>query len=160
MIMRPSGQARLLCEKKEGRRALPYLDKKRGKGVWTIGIGHTKIAAVCADAGIVLTEDQIDRLYAYDMRQAVDTVNRLVTVPLSQPQFDGLCVLVFNIGGGNFAGSTLLKLLNQGFYVNAADEFLKWNHDQDETGKLVVVDGLTKRREEERLLFLSGTRAA
>ena len=46
--------------------------------------------------------------------------------------------------------STLLRKLNAGDYAGAADEFLRWNKAG---GK--VLNGLTRRREAERALFLS-----
>jgi GH24 family phage-related lysozyme (muramidase) len=45
--------------------------------------------------------------------------------------------------------STLLKLLNQGEYTQAADQFLRWNKAGGR-----VLPGLTRRREAERALFL------
>ncbi|WP_049012749.1 lysozyme, partial [Citrobacter freundii] len=46
--------------------------------------------------------------------------------------------------------STLLRKLNDGDVKGAADEFLRWNKAG---GK--VLNGLTRRREAERALFLS-----
>jgi lysozyme len=51
------------------------------------------------------------------------------------------------------ASSTLLRELNAGHYRTAADEFLKWDH----AGGRVLL-GLTRRRQAERALFLSGTK--
>ncbi|EBY2991617.1 lysozyme, partial [Salmonella enterica subsp. enterica serovar Typhimurium] len=48
------------------------------------------------------------------------------------------------------SSSTLLRKLNSGDYAGAADEFLRWNKAG---GK--VLNGLTRRREAERALFLS-----
>ncbi len=50
-----------------------------------------------------------------------------VAVPLTQNQFDALVSLIYNIGEGNFASSTLLKMLNAGNYRGAADQFLVWD---------------------------------
>ncbi|WP_173506474.1 lysozyme, partial [Marinobacterium sp. xm-m-383] len=77
-------------------------------------------------------------------------------VPLTQPQYDALASFIFNLGGANFRTSTLLRKLNAYDYVGAADEFLRWNK-QRQGGQMVVLRGLTKRREEERALFLEGT---
>jgi lysozyme len=79
-----------------------------------------------------------------DTLHATNTVNRLVTAPLSQTEFDAVVDLVFNIGSGNFANSTLLKLLNSGDMSNAALEFDKWSHAGGQ-----VVAGLLRRRQAE-----------
>jgi lysozyme len=46
-----------------------------------------------------------------------------------------------------------LRELNAKHYRAAADQFLKWDH----AGGRVLL-GLTRRRQTERLLFLSGTK--
>jgi lysozyme len=72
------------------------------------------------------------------------TVNNLVKVPLTQNQFDALVSFVFNIGGGAFSKSTLLRKLNEKDYAGAADQFLVW----------VKQPELTGRRKNERAQFL------
>ena len=66
-----------------------------------------------------------------------------------QNQFDALSSLVFNIGEGGFSSSTLLRLLNSKDYEGAANQFPRWNKQKGR-----VLNGLTKRRQEERQLFL------
>ena len=85
------------------------------------------------------------------MEHVEDALAHLVKVPLTQTYFDALASLIFNIGVNAFKRSTLLKLLNVGKYIQAADEFLKW---RKAGGK--VVKGLEKRREAERRLFVDG----
>ena len=61
--------------------------------------------------------------------------------------------LVYNIGSGNFAQSTVLKRLNITVtpdYLAAADALRMWNKVAGE-----VNPGLVRRREAERELFLS-----
>lgn len=99
---------------------------------------------------MVITQLQAEQFLLNDIQWAANCVNRLVTVTLSQPEFDATCDLVFNIGCGDFAGSTLLKLLNQGDFADAANEFDKW----DKAGGQVVA-GLLRRREAETQEFQS-----
>lgn len=136
-----SATGRALTEFSEGFRSTAYQDSG---GVWTIGYGHTKGVT----KGMTCTQAQADQWLADDVKEASDAVNKLVQVPLNQNQFDALVDFVFNLGIGNFQGSTLLKLLNQGDYAGASNEFPKWNHDN---GK--VVAGLTIRRLAEQKLF-------
>jgi hypothetical protein len=80
-------------------------------------------------------------------------VLRLAKVPLDDGQFAALVSFAFNCGSGNLGGSTLLRQLNEGDYVGAADQFLRWNKAR-RNGALVELPGLTRRRRAERALFL------
>ena len=130
-----------LVESFEGVRLESYQDVG---GVWTIGYGHT--------AGVV--EGQTETLSGamFDLNDDIDiadaAVNRLVNVPLGQDEFDALSDFVFNAGEGNFAGSTMLRLLNSGDYQAAANQFDLWDHV---SGK--VVAGLLRRRQDETAMF-------
>lgn len=115
-------------------------------GVWTIGYGHTGNVT----NNQIITSEQAESILRTDLRKFEQAVSDAVTVPLSQNQFDALVSLAFNIGAGAFAKSTLLRLLNQRDYAGAADQFLRWNRAGDK-----VLDGLTRRRQDERALFLS-----
>lgn len=120
------------------------------KGVWTIGYGHTgKVNGKSIGAGMKITEEQAEQLLRSDLDDFERTVNKHVKVPLNQPQYDSLVSLAFNIGGGNFKDSTLLRRLNQGNYQAAADQMLVWNKS---AGK--YRQGLMNRRERERAMFL------
>jgi lysozyme len=130
-----------LTEQFEGCRLEAYQDQV---GVWTIGYGHTK----GVHAGMTCTLEEAQQFLCDDVAEAVAAVNHLVTIQLSQGEFDALVDFTFNLGIGNFASSTLLKKLNAGDIEGAADEFLKW----DVAGGQHVA-GLLKRRQAERALF-------
>ena len=117
--------------------------------VLTIGYGHTK----GVKAGQTVTKEQAEALLREDLKDAEAVVNSLVKVELNQNQFDALVSLVFNIGVGNFSKSSVLRFLNAGRYTDAADSFRLWNK-QRQGSKMVELRGLTKRRKEERELFL------
>lgn len=129
----------------EGCRLTAYFDSV---GVPTIGVGHT-LGVKMSDR---ITQDQADEFLRADMEDAESAVNRYVTVPLNQGQFDALCSFVFNLGAGAFKGSTLLKLLNARKYDEAADQILVWNRAGGR-----VLPGLVKRRTSERMMFLTGS---
>ena len=44
-----------------------------------------------------------------------------------QGMIDACLSFIYNVGGGNFGSSTLVKKLNAKDYCGAADEFLRWN---------------------------------
>lgn len=133
-----------LTEQFEGCKLVAYLDQV---GVPTIFYGHTRGVYL----GMTGTQEQAEQCLLEDVQEAADAVNHLVTVPLSQNQFDALVDLVFNVGTGNFQTSTLLRLLNIGAYDRASKEFEKWNRAGG-----IVREGLTRRRLAEENLFLQG----
>lgn len=126
----------------EGLRLKAY---KCPAGVWTIGYGHTQHVK----DGDVITNEQADLYLLDDLRDAENAVNIHTKVKLNQNQFDALVSFVYNLGSGSFELSTLLKKLNAGDYLGAANEFKRWNKAG---GK--VLNGLVKRRETEANLFI------
>jgi len=155
--MAPSKAAVDLLKKNIGFLSLP---RKEPSGAVIIGYGHKVVAgdpAGWADLTLKtpLTPEQGEALFLNDLIKHVEVINRLVTVPLNQNQYDALALLVFNIGAENFATSTLLKRLNEKDYAGAAEQFLVWNKSRDANNNLVVNEGLSGRRTGERALFLT-----
>jgi lysozyme len=140
--MEYSKQGLAMTESFESCRLTAYQDVK---GVWTVGWGHTGPEVV---EGLVWTQSQADAALESDMAYAVSKVNSMVTVELTQGQFDALVDFAFNCGCNAEKGSTLLKLVNQGDMDAAANEFEKWDHA---SGK--VVAGLLRRRLAEKEEF-------
>ena len=134
-----------LTESFEGVRLTAYQDQV---GVWTIGYGHT---GPDVTPGLTITQEQANNLLMEDIAGAATAVNRLVTVPLDQDQFDALVDFVFNVGIGNFQNSTLLRDLNASNFDDAAAQFERWDHAGG-----VVVAGLLRRRQSEAKLFQGG----
>jgi len=125
-----------------------YLPTKND--VWTIGWGHTKTAK----QGMVITEAQAEQLIRDDLAWVEDAIDNLVKVSITQNQRDALGSLIFNIGATSFSKSTVLRKLNAKDYLGAADAFLMWDKQKDkQTGEMVRLKGLTKRRQQERNLF-------
>jgi lysozyme len=138
-----------LIKEEEGFSTKPYLCPAKR---WTIGYGST----FYEDGTPVKESDRpIDEARALSMlevhlkRRVHTVIERFVQVQLTDNQFDAITSFIYNVGGGNFQKSTLLRKLNAGDYLGAADEFKKWNISN---GK--VLNGLVKRREKERALFL------
>lgn len=114
--------------------------------ILTIGYGHTGSDVV---TGQKITQEQAEKLLKSDLLVHCNNVSRLVKVPLTQNQFDALVSFEFNVGYGNFASSTMLKLLNQKKYREAAAQFDRWVYANRK-----VLAGLVKRRAAEKTLFL------
>lgn len=109
-------------------------------------LGHTKGVR----GGQQITVDQAEAFLIDDLQKAESAINDLVSVPLTQNQFDALVSLAFNIVNGAFQKSTLLKHLNAGRYNEAAEQFLVWTKDNGRVSR-----GLVRRRVREHALFLS-----
>jgi lysozyme len=96
--------------------------------------------------------DEIDTLLEKDLQRFEAGVLRLCPAAAdNQCHLDALVSFAFNVGLGNLQSSTLRMKYNRSDYDGAADEFLKWTKAG---GK--VLNGLVRRREAERALFLSG----
>ena len=119
---------------------------------WSIGFGHFMGPTKIMDN---ITLAQGLALLAQDLKIYEGEVNRRVKVALNQNQYDSLVSFVYNVGGSNFATSTLLKKLNAGDYQGAADQFPVWNKVRDSNNVLVANAYQTQRRAKERQLFLS-----
>lgn len=129
----------------EGVKLVAYRDVA---GIWTIGYGST---GPHVTPGLKITAQQAEDLLRKDLVRFEQAVNRLVTVPLTQYQYDALVSLAFNIGVTAFEKSTLLKVLNKGQYDKVPDQIARWNMAG---GKRV--QGLVNRRSAEIGLWNKG----
>lgn len=110
---------------------------------WTIGVGHY---GADVTEGMTITRQQAMDLFAEDIRKFEGYVTATGLV-LTQNQFDALVSFTYNCGAGN-----LQKLVKGRDYQQIADAMLLYNKG---SGK--VLAGLTRRRQWERELFLSGS---
>ena len=138
-----------LIKEFEGCKLLSY---KCPAGVWTIGIGSTRYAdgSLVKQNQALPTEAAAVHLLAQTLATYEHAVN-VIGVDLTQNEFDALVCLCYNIGAGNFASSTLVKMLKTGEPKSEiAQQFLRWNKAG---GKEMA--GLTRRRKAEAELFLT-----
>ena len=113
--------------------------------VWTIGYGHTKDV----QEGDKWSKEKADFMLWRELEDEYEEyVNNYVHVSITQQQFDALCSWVYNLGPSNLKRSTLLRKLNNGDYDEVPQQIKRWNKAG---GK--VLEGLTRRREAEALLF-------
>jgi len=132
-----------IIKKFEGLKLKAYLCPA---GKPTIGYGHTYGVKL----GRTISKAEADVLLDHDYQDALNAVEELVKVPLTENQLGALSSFVFNLGRGKLIGSTLRKKLNQGDYKGAAEEFDKWVFAGG-----VKLNGLIARRAAEKELFLS-----
>lgn len=146
--MQTSEKGIALIKQFEGCKLTAYQDSV---GIWTIGYGWTQpVDGKPIRAGMTIKQETAERLLKTGLVSYESDVSRLVKAGLTQGQFDALVSFAYNLGARSLSTSTLLRKLNAGDYAGAADEFLRWNKAG---GK--VLNGLTRRREAERALFLS-----
>ncbi len=71
------------------------------------------------------TPAECQALLDSDLKAAMATVDANVTVPLTESQKAALVSFAYNVGGGAFARSTLLKKLNTRDIPGACDEMCR-----------------------------------
>lgn len=144
--MKTSPRGLDLIKSSEGLHLRAYPDPGTGAEPWTIGYGSTGGVT----QGMSITVPQAEQRLQSDLSRVEATVDRLAAVPLTQGQFDALVSFTYNVGEGNFAHSTLLRLVNAGDFTAAAEQFGRWVRAG---GK--VLPGLVTRRAAERAIFES-----
>lgn len=145
--MRISGRGLALIKQWEGFVEETYIDLA---GKPTIGWGITDPRY--AFPGNKITREQAHELLIQHVAQDEIVCRDLIKVKLSQPQWDAIMSLCYNIGTTQFATSAMLRKINRSDFAGAYAEFPKWRKSG---GK--VVQGLINRRKDEADLFLSGT---
>ena len=166
--MKVSKQGRLALAHHEGVRKKPYLDSIL---LWTTGVGHliaplehqkmtldqrraAKAAgqlACPAEWNRVLTDDEVISILEADLVRFERGVARLCPASLTQGRFDALTSFAFNAGLGGLQKSSIRQCHNRGDFDGAANSFLKYR-----IAGGVVQKGLIVRRNDERMMYLSG----
>ena len=94
--------------------------------------------------------DTAEQYYTHDLQKFEDYINEVVTVELTQNQFDALVALVYNIGMTAFRQGTIDDKLNARNFEAALATWAQYNK---QAGK--VLEGLKNRRAKEIALFKS-----
>lgn len=132
---------------KEGMALAAYQD---GARVWTICKGHTATAR----PGMVATPQQCERLFASDLGQAMAEIDRIVSVPMSDPRRAAVASFCgYNLGLAKCARSTFIRRLNAGDPA-ACDEIIRWVYvgGKDCRDPANKCGGIVTRRQEEAAL--------
>jgi lysozyme len=144
--MKLSPQGLYFLAAHEGIVPAPYLDSV---GVWTYGIGHAETSGLPPnprrmqrgmppdlDAELV----RVFEVFAEDMEKFSADVNRAVTVPMEQHEFDAAVSFHFNTGA--IGRATWVKSWNVGDKAAASREIMNWTKPPEIIGR---------RRAEQRL---------
>lgn len=123
-------------------------------GRLTIGYGHTRSTR----EGIEVTAREAELLLIYDLMPVIAEVESLLTREVSELQFAALVSFAHNIGLEAFAGSEVLRLVNQGAHERAATALDAWRSGEV-AGHPATLAVLVRRRAAEKALYLSGLSA-
>lgn len=119
-------------------------------GYPTIGYGHVVLAHEQDQFATGITQAEATELLRKDVRIAERAVLRLISVPLTDGQFDALVSFTFNLGAGALQRSTLRRKVNRGEHQAVPAELMKWVWA---AGKRLP--GLVRRRRAEALVYSS-----
>ncbi|MFZ4124586.1 MAG: lysozyme [Rickettsiales bacterium] len=133
-----------LIKRFEGFSSTPYLCPA---GYLTIGYGH-----VVKESHMEVSEAEAENLLRIDVRIAEQAVMRLISVQLTQHQFDALVSFTFNLGAGALQRSTLRRKVNAGGHGAVPQELSKWVFAG---GKRLL--GLVSRRRAEAELYMKNS---
>lgn len=141
--MKTSENGKNLIRNFEGLRLNAY---KCPSGRLTIGYGHT----AHVNENDKISQEKAEELLKNDIEICEKALSKYCKVILTQNQYDACIDFIFNLGVGNFAKSTLLKLLNNKKFNEAANQFERWVFDIN----MRPLEGLKRRRKAEKELFL------
>jgi lysozyme len=151
----------------EGVRFKPYLDHIL---LWTTGVGHliappehmkmtlderkaakAKGELLCPpEWNRTLSNEEVDQILKNDLRRFESGVLRYCPSGITQGRFDALVSFAFNCGLGTLQRSSIRMRHNRGDFEGAAMAFLLYTKAAG-----IVNKGLTRRRNEERAMYLS-----
>jgi GH24 family phage-related lysozyme (muramidase) len=117
-------------------------------GYPTIGYGHVVKMQEREKFSNGITAEQAEALLLQDVQTAEYAVLRLITVPLTDGQFDALVSFTFNLGAGVLQRSTLRRKVNRGDHAAVPAEFRKWVWAGGRK-----LEGLVRRREAEAYFY-------
>jgi lysozyme len=162
-----SDRCMLSIKHHEGVRVKPYLDHIL---LWTTGVGHLiappahmsmKLEERKAAKALglltcppewnrTLTMEEVDEILRKDIRRFESGVSRFCPSGLTQGRFDAMVSFSFNCGLGALQRSSIRMRHNRQDYEGAADALLLYTKAAG-----IVSKGLTRRRNEERAMYLS-----
>lgn len=127
----------------EGLRLESY---KCAGGKWTIGYGHTRGVR----EGQKIDKETANKLLQEDVEYFEKFLAKEpYAEDITQSQWDALVSFIFNLGFGNFEGSTLRKkILRDIDDPTIPNEFRRWVYSKSK-----VLPGLVKRREWEAQMY-------
>lgn len=135
-------------------------------GIWTEGYGRAMLGKdgkfltkknttqeQAEKLSTIKTKEQAEKALLEDTKKFSEKIKIFFKIDINDEIFSSLVSFSYNLGTNALKNSTLLKKLNNKDFIGASEEFKKWNTSN---GKIML--GLTRRRESEKQLFLSGVK--
>lgn len=120
-------------------------------GTYDVCHGHTGKYAI---PGARYSDAKCLEILREDIATHQAGVIECIQSPVNQNQLDAFTSLAFNIGVGAACSSTAMRLFNEGRTAEACEAFMKFRGVWKD-GEFIVVKGLLRRREAERLWCLT-----
>lgn len=117
-------------------------------GLPTIGYGHLLRPGEAEMFRNGISKEAGVALLIKDVEASEQAVLRLITVPLTDGQFNALVSFTFNLGSGALQRSTLRRKVNREEHAYVPAEFMKWVWAGGRK-----LEGLIRRREAEAQLY-------
>lgn len=117
----------------------------------TIGIGHVVLKGEKFPPRI--TQAFAEQLLAKDLKQFEQAIYRLITVPLTQNQFDALVSFIFNVGPGGITNTKVQAAVNARRFQDVPAALEAWSKAVV-NGQMTTLPGLLARRRAEGQMFL------
>ena len=124
-----------------------YLD---AAGLPTIGYGHLIRPGEHKMFEGGISEPAAQALLSKDVWSAERSVLRLISVPLTDGQYDALVSFTFNLGGGALQRSTLRRKINREEHNEVPEQLMRWVWAGGRR-----LRGLARRREAEAGLYMT-----
>lgn len=131
----------------EGIHTVAYPDPGTNGAPWTICYGHTGPEVV---PGFRVSMDQCEVYLREDLMIAEKIVQKAITKPIKQGEYDAQVSFVYNVGGKAYRESTLLRKFNAGDRVGSCNEYPRWIYANKR-----VLEGLRTRRYKEQAMCLT-----
>lgn len=127
-----------LARRFEGCRLTAYKDIA---GVWTIGYGHTGKDVTPTTRW---TQEEAEQHLELDVAEAQHLLQLYSPGPFVTGALDALTDFVFNLGIGNYRGSSLRRAVDTQNWPEVKIDLLAWDHSGGQ-----VIPGLLARRQAE-----------
>ena len=119
-------------------------------GFWTNDTGNLITRDINAPKPPDISEGEARELFRKNTLVAIQSVLRLISIPLTDGQFGALVDFTFNLGGGALQASTLRRRVNEGRHEEATREFAKWVYAGG-----IKLRGLVVRRKNDSEMYMS-----
>lgn len=115
-------------------------------GVWTVGPGLTQGVG----KGTIWSQSAVEAATHKELKSVEAVAKSTIKVPLGANRFAVCCSFIYNVGEGDWLGSSVLKYINQGKFNLVPQRLALYVHGRNQKG---VVKGLVNRRAAEIRLW-------